>query len=233
MTSLAERYDEVLGRISHSAAVANRNADEIKLIVVTKNHSAALVTELLDLGARDFGENRDQEAKPKAADVAAHEMQLGLQRTYDWHFVGQLQSNKVKSAISYADTVHSLDRDSLLEALMKATAERANPLDVFIELNLTDDAGRGGIEPKHLEAFAEKVIQQPKLRLLGVMGVAGLEREPAAEFAVIRGASETLQKVAPSAKFISAGMSEDFEAAILAGATHLRIGTAITGKRQY
>ena len=127
--------------------------------------------------------------------------------------------------------LHSLDRESLLQALVKQQISK--PLDVFIQLNLTDDPGRGGIEPKNLEGFAEKVLAAPNLNLIGVMGVAALDREPEVDFETIRNASQKLQVLAPGARFISAGMSGDFEKAIAFGATHVRVGTAITGKRNY
>lgn len=227
-TTLAERYEGALSRIRGAAASAGRNHDELTLVVVTKNHPASLVLELLELGARDFGENRDQEAAPKAAEVRATSP-----IAHNWHFVGQLQSNKVKSVLDYATVLHSLDRDSLLTELIKQTERRETRLDVFIELNLTNDAGRGGILPQNLLQFAEKVLGAERLNLLGVMGVAGLDADPGAEFERIRAASAQLQTVAPDARLISAGMSQDFELAIAHGATHLRIGTAITGKRQY
>ncbi|MDE2386152.1 MAG: YggS family pyridoxal phosphate-dependent enzyme [Actinomycetales bacterium] len=227
-TTLAERYEGALSRIRGAAASAGRNQDELTLVVVTKNHPASLVLELLELGARDFGENRDQEAAPKAAEVRATSP-----IAHNWHFVGQLQSNKVKSVLDYATVLHSLDRDSLLTELIKQTERRETSLDVFIELNLTNDAGRGGILPENLLQFAEKVLGAERLNLLGVMGVAGLDADPAAEFERIRAASAQLQTMAPDARYISAGMSQDFELAIAHGATHLRIGTAITGKRQY
>lgn len=225
---LAERYEGALSRIRSAAQTAGRKTEEITLVVVTKNHPAQLVLDLLELGARDFGENRDQEAAPKAADVRSTSP-----IAHTWHFVGQLQSNKVRSMLDYSSVLHSLDRDSLLKELIKQTERRESSLDVFIELNLTDDPGRGGITPEELLPFAEKVLAAPTLNLLGVMGVAGLDAEPAAEFERIRDASERLQALEPSAKFISAGMSQDFELAIAHGATHVRIGTAITGKRQY
>ena len=231
MTSLAERYSEISSRINSAALSAGRKREEIELVVITKNHPASLVLELLQLGAKDFGENRDQEAKPKAAEVAAAAEASG--RDYRWHFVGQLQSNKVKSALEYASVIHSLDRESLLQALQKAVENRTSPIDVFIQLNLTDDPGRGGIAPAELSAFAEKVLATPNVNLLGVMGVAALDRDPAIDFETIRLASSSLQALHPAAKYISAGMSEDFEVAIKHGATHLRIGSAITGKRQY
>jgi pyridoxal phosphate enzyme (YggS family) len=226
--TLADRLTDAQQRIAAAASVANRDPESIKLIVVTKNHPAKLVFDLLALGARDFGENRDQEAAPKAAEVRS-----SSPIEHRWHFIGQLQSNKVKSVVTYADSIHSLDRQSLLDSLGKATAERALPLDVFIQLNLTDDSGRGGIQPAALLPFAENVLAHPGLNLVGVMGVAALDNNLIRDFGAIRSASEMLQTLKPEASLISAGMSEDFETAIAYGATHLRIGSAITGKRQY
>ncbi|MCX8529700.1 MAG: alanine racemase, partial [Rhodoluna sp.] len=145
--SLAERLGEAQERIANAASASGRSADEVKLIVVTKNHPTQLVFDLLDLGVRDFGENRDQEAAPKAAEVRD-----ASSIEHNWHFIGQLQSNKAKSVVSYASSIHSLDRQSLLDALGKATADRQSPLDVFIQLNLTDDPGRGGIQDANLLA---------------------------------------------------------------------------------
>ena len=226
--SLAERLAEAQHKIAAAAEQCGRASEDIKLIVVTKNHPTQLVFDLLDLGMRDFGENRDQEAGPKAAEVRA-----ASAIEHHWHFIGQLQSNKVKSVVTYASSIHSLDRQSLLDALGKATSEREIPLDVFIQLNLTDDPGRGGIQPANLKPFAENVLTHPGLNLVGVMGVAALDNNLERDFGAIRGASETLRTIKAEASLISAGMSEDFETAIAYGATHLRIGSAITGKRQY
>ena len=135
--------------------------------------------------------------------------------------------------LDYTSVLHSLDRPSLLAELVKQLARRDQTLDVFIELNLTEDPGRGGIQPANLEEFAESVLGQPRLNLLGVMGVVGLGVEPERDFERIRSASEQLRGFNPDSKWISAGMSGDFETAIAFGATHLRIGSAITGPRQY
>lgn len=225
---IAERYGDALSRIRAAADAANRDAAEVTLVVVTKNHPAELVLELLACGARHFGENRDQEAAPKAEAVRAQSP-----IAHDWHFVGQLQSNKVKSMLDYTSVLHSLDRPSLLAELVKQLDRREQTLDVFIELNLTDDPGRGGIQPANLEEFAESVLGQPRLNLLGVMGVVGLGVEPERDFERIRQSSELLRRLSSDSRFISAGMSGDFETAIAFGATHLRIGSAITGPRQY
>jgi pyridoxal phosphate enzyme (YggS family) len=228
--SLKDRLESIHQRIDSAAQTASRTSDEIELVVVTKNHGFELALELLSLGENQFGENRDQEASAKAQQVAQALNPGQLAPT--WHFVGQLQTNKVKSMLTYSSVLHSLDRLSLLNELAKQlakTPERA--LDVFIELNLTDDPNRGGIEPKNLAEFTEQVLAVPQLRLLGVMGVAGLDVDPAVDFERIRTSSQQVQALSSSAKFISAGMSGDFEEAIGYGATHLRIGTAITGKR--
>lgn len=227
--TLEQRLDAVEGRISSTLQGLGRSRDEVTLVVVTKNHPVDLAVDLYDLGVRDFGENRDQEAGPKASAFA----QLVTESRPTWHFVGQLQSNKAKNVATYADVVHSVDRESLLIALEKATAERPRPLDVFLQVNLTSDPGRGGVNPAELEPFAERVAGASGLNLLGIMAVAALDEPLESEFEKIAKLSQKLISVAPQAKFISAGMSQDFETALAYGATHLRIGTAITGKRNY
>lgn len=228
--SLSDRLNSIHQRIDAAAKAANRRSDEIELVVVTKNHGYELALQLLELGESQFGENKDQEASLKAAQVA--ENLTAGQGEPTWHFVGQLQSNKVRSMLSYSSVLHSLDRSSLLKELAKQLAKTPEQsLEVFIELNLTDDTNRGGVELSDLKAFAEQVLAVPQLKLLGVMGVAGLGVEPAVDFARILNASQEVQTLSKSATFISAGMSGDFEEAIGFGATHLRIGTAITGKR--
>ena len=227
--TLEQRLNAVEGRISSALQGLGRSRDEVTLVVVTKNHPVDLAVDLYDLGVRDFGENRDQEAGPKASAFA----QLVTESSPTWHFVGQLQSNKAKNVATYADVVHSVDRESLLIALEKATAERPRPLDVFLQVNLTSDPGRGGVNPAELEPFAERVAGASGLNLLGIMAVAALDEPLESEFEKIAKLSQKLISVAPQAKFISAGMSQDFETALAYGATHLRIGTAITGKRNY
>jgi pyridoxal phosphate enzyme (YggS family) len=223
LTTLAERLSGIDARIAAALEACGRTGDEITRIVVTKFHPAQLVRDLYALGVRDFGENRDQEAAPKAEELEELDCH--------WHFIGQLQSNKAKSVVRYADSVHSLDRQSLLESLAKVTEERANPLDVFIQMNLTQDENRGGISPGDLLRFAEAVAAVPTLRLRGVMAVASLEGQEERDFELVAEASDRLRAEHSDARFISAGMSGDFELALTYGATHLRIGTAITGNR--
>jgi PLP dependent protein len=226
LSDLRSRYQAILDRVEAAAKGSSRKLDEITLVVVTKNHPHQLVLDLLDLGARDFGENRDQDASPKAKLISEESEQ-----SFDWHFIGQLQTNKVKSVLEYASFLHSLDRPSLLDELQKRTQERTNPLKVFVQVNLTDDEARGGVTPADLNAFAERVLESPGLELVGLMGVGGLEVAPEAEFEKLARLSQQVRQLAPAATSLSMGMSGDFEAAIAYGATHLRIGTAITGNR--
>ena len=226
MTELGQRYQAIVEKIATAATSANRDPDEITLVVVSKNHPHQLVLDLLELGARDFGENRDQEANAKAKQIA-----LETNEAFNWHFIGQLQSNKVKSVLEYANFLHSLDRNSLLEELIKRTTERAVPLKVFVQVNMTDDPERGGVNPGDLMTFAERVLSSPGLELVGLMGVGGLDVAPEREFEKLAQLSSQLQQLAPRANRLSMGMSGDFQTAIAYGATHLRIGTAITGNR--
>ena len=225
---LAERLREVDESISTKLRELGR-ADKVTRIVVTKNHPVELALQLLELGVRDFGENRDQEAGPKAATLA----ELVDTSELNWHFVGQLQSNKAKRVVRYASAIHSVDRQSLLDALVAATASVDGSIDVFLQVNLTEDENRGGVNPAQLLPMAEQVASAPGLNLLGVMAVGGLEADPRAEFERVAALSAILVREHPSASKISAGMSGDYLAALEHGATHLRIGTAITGKRAY
>ena len=222
MTSLASRLAEVDARIEARLLADSRSVAEVTRIVVSKFHPSSLVRELHALGVRDFGENRDQEASAKASEVTDLDL--------TWHFIGQLQTNKVKNVLGYASVLHSLDRQSLLDELAKRVT---SPLDVFIQVNLTKDEGRGGVEQSAFLAFADKVASVEHLNLLGVMAVASLEGEEERDFSEVARLSSLLKMSHPEAKFISAGMSGDFELAIDYGATHLRIGTAITGNREY
>lgn len=219
MSSLAERLEVVSGQIADAARSAGRDPDDITTIVVTKFHPASLVRELYELGVRDVGENRHQEAQAKAAEVADLD---GLR----WHFIGQLQSNKAKAVREYAAAVHSVDRGSLVTALGPG-----DPLDVFVQVDLSGEPGRGGVQPGELDGLVDAVLAAPDLRLRGLMTVAPLDTEPRRAFADLRELSQRIQKSAPDARDLSMGMSGDFEAAISKGATHLRIGTAITGNR--
>ncbi|MCU1471104.1 MAG: YggS family pyridoxal phosphate-dependent enzyme [Glaciihabitans sp.] len=217
--TLAERLAAVRSEIADAASVAGRNVDDITTIVVTKFHPASLIRELSQLGVRDVGENRHQDAAPKAAELASLDL--------TWHFIGQLQSNKVRAVLDYASDIQSVDRPSLVSAI----AAVGKPVDAFIQLNLTNDAGRGGVTEASLDALVETVLAAPTVTLRGLMAVAPLGEDPRRAFERVRRVSERMLRSAPTASALSMGMSGDFREAVLEGATHLRIGTAITGKR--
>lgn len=222
---LAERLAGVRAGIADACRSAGRDPEEITLIAVTKFHPASLVRALAELGLRDVGENRHQEAQAKARELDDLEL--------SWHFVGQLQSKKARQVAGYAHAIHSIDREAVIAPLDRLAEEGCpcTPVDAFVQVNLTDDPGRGGVDPDGIEALAERVLESPALRLRGVMAVAPLDEEPAAAFERLAGYSERVRRLDPDAVAISAGMTHDFPEAIAAGATHLRIGSAITGKR--
>lgn len=230
LAQLEHNLAAVRQRIDAAVAAAGRQGTPPELIVVTKFHPARDVRRLASLGVTDVGENRDQEAATKAAELA----ELHLR----WHFIGQLQSNKAKSVVKYAHAVHSVDRPQLSVALEKAMAaerERTGrgPLECFIQVSLDEDADghRGGARPADVPALADQLAAAEGIRLAGVMAVAPLRADTAAAFAKLAGISARLTSLHPEAAGISAGMSQDLEAAIKFGATHLRIGSDILGPR--
>ena len=235
---LAERLEAVRGRIGAAAAEAGRD-ETPELIVVTKRFPASDACALADLGVRLVGENRDQEAAPKAKAVS--EALPGPMRP-SWHFIGQLQSNKAKSVVRYADAVHSVDRASLASALDKAMAralesgERQGLLPVLpclVQVSLDPDAesGRGGVQPERLGEVAEALEAAEHLELRGLMAVAPLGADAAEAFGRLSETRDSLVSEYPQASWLSAGMSQDLEAAVAAGATHVRIGSDVLGPR--
>ncbi|TQO18737.1 hypothetical protein FB472_0258 [Rhodoglobus vestalii] len=221
LPSLGQRLSTIDDQIADAARQASRDPALITRIVVTKFHPASLVRELYDLGVRDFGESRHQEAQPKVAALSDLDAR--------WSFVGQLQSKKARQVRAYCDAIHSVDRDSLITAL--TNDESVVPLDAFVQVNLTDDQGRGGVLLGDLDSFVDRVENAAGLKLRGLMTVAPLGEDPRPAFSALRSLSEGIAARHPDAQALSMGMSGDFAEAIAEGATHLRIGTAITGKR--
>ena len=228
MTDLAERLTALDARIADAARAVGRDPGALTRIAVTKFHPAQLVADLAALGVRDVGENRQQELTAKRAALQQVE---GPAADVRWHFIGQLQRKKARAVRAASDCVHSVDRDRVADALHAADPD-GGVLDVFLQVNLTDDPGRGGISPGEVETLAEHVAARcPSLRVRGVMAVAPLTQAPAVAFERLAAAADAVRRVVPDAAWMSAGMSGDFAEAIAAGATHLRIGTAITGAR--
>jgi pyridoxal phosphate enzyme (YggS family) len=220
---LAVRLADVRGRIAKACEAAGRDVDDITLIAVTKTRPASDVRLLGELGLRDVGENRDAEAAPKAAQCA----DLNL----TWHFIGQLQTNKCASVVRYASVVHSVDRLRLIRALGQAARRADRVVSSLIEVSLDGDPARGGAPAEQVPPLAEAVAAEPGLVLGGVMAIAPLGLAAAEAFARLLDSAAVVRAVRPSATVISAGMSGDLEAAVEAGATHLRIGTALLGDR--
>ncbi|MFE5035287.1 YggS family pyridoxal phosphate-dependent enzyme [Streptomyces sp. NPDC056683] len=230
-TELARNLAKVEERIAAACAAAGRKREEVTLIVVTKTYPASDVRILSGLGVRHVAENRDQDAAPKAAECS----DLPLV----WHFVGQLQTNKVRSVVGYADVVQSVDRARLVDALSREAVRAGREVGCLLQVAL--DAGasgrgeRGGVAPGGIEELAALVAGSPGLRLDGLMTVAPLAGEYAgrqrAAFGRLMDLSTDLRRAHPAANMVSAGMSADLEEAVAAGATHVRVGTAVLGVR--
>lgn len=228
---LAANLAQVEERIASSCTSAGRKREEVTLIVVTKTYPASDVRILHELGVRHVAENRDQDAAPKAAACA----DLSL----TWHFVGQLQTNKVRSVTSYADVVQSVDRAKLVTALSAAAVRGERELGCLVQVALDAQSGargeRGGVAPDGVEELAAAIGAAPGLRLDGLMTVAPLAGEYAgrqrAAFDRLMEISSRLRAGHPAANMVSAGMSGDLEDAVAAGATHVRVGTAVLGVR--
>jgi hypothetical protein len=238
LAELAARLDATRTRIATACAAAGRDPAEITLIAITKTYPASDVLALAGLGLTDFGENRDQEAAPKAAAVAV------AGQPVTWHFVGQLQTNKANRVAGYADYVHSVDRVRLVRALGTAARAAGRGLTCLVQVNLDpaeeggaqtdarEQQARGGVPPAMVAQVAEAIEAEEGLTLGGLMAVAPLGTDPRSAFAPLRKLADAVRSVNPSATQVSAGMSGDLEAAIECGATHLRIGTALLGDRR-
>ncbi|WP_375003129.1 YggS family pyridoxal phosphate-dependent enzyme [Aeromicrobium sp. CTD01-1L150] len=210
-------------RIDAACRAAGRDPADVTLIVVTKTYPASDVALLAELGVTDVGENRHPEAGEKAADVQA---------PLRWHFVGGLQTNKAGAVTRYADVVQSVDRAKLARSLSRGAEAAGREVGCLVQVDFDGDrAGRAGIAPDGVDELADLVADLPGLRLDGVMTVAPLGLDPAPVFEHLGRISAGLVVRHPGAGVVSAGMSEDFEAAIAAGATHLRIGRAVLGER--
>jgi pyridoxal phosphate enzyme (YggS family) len=218
---LARSLAELEERLSAACAAAGRARADVRLVAVTKTWPASDVVLLRELGVLDVGENRDAEAREKAAQVP------GVR----WHFVGAVQSNKARSVAAYADVVHSLDRPALLEALSAGAARAGRTVDVLLQVSLDGDPARGGAAPADVPALADSAAAAGGLRLRGVMAVAPRAGDSAAAFAMLADVAARLRADHPQAADISAGMSLDLEQAVAAGSTIVRVGTALLGRR--
>lgn len=222
---LAANLAAVRDRITRACGEADRDPGEVELVVVTKFFPASDVRVLADLGVTDVGENRHQEAEAKAAECA----DLGLR----WHFIGGLQSNKAAAVARYADVVESVDRPKLVAGLDRGAAERGRDVEVLVQVSLDEPGAehRAGVDPAALGDLVEVVSGAEHLVLRGLMAVAPLGADPAVAFARLAALRADVLHQAPEATWLSAGMSGDLEQAVRAGATHVRVGSAVLGSR--
>lgn len=230
---LAANLAAVRARIVAACAAHRRDPAGITLVAVTKTWPAADVGHLAALGVTDVGESRDQEAAAKAAECAAAGI-TGLR----WHFVGQLQTNKVRSVLRYAVVVHSVDRARLVRTLSGAAERAGSVLDALVQVDLDEEAagqagGRGGVRPAAAGDLADAVAEAPGLRLRGVMAVAPLDGPPGPAFARLAEVAAEIRARHPGAGWVSAGMSADLEEAVANGATHVRVGSGLLGHRRH
>ena len=208
-------------RIEQASKDAGRNADEVKLIAVTKTYPSSDVEILRNFGVENFAENRDQEGREKSKIVPAR-----------WHFQGQIQSNKISSIASWADVVQSLDDPRHLRLLSRAVLD-SKVISVFIQVCLDPKPGRGGILAEGLSLLAELALATPSVKLEGLMAVAPLGEDPESAFSRLARIHSDFSQQFPMATSLSAGMSGDFEIAIKYGATHVRVGSSILGSRPH
>jgi hypothetical protein len=218
--SLADRLAAVRQQIAEACHGAGRDPAEVTLIGVSKTFGVDAIAAALRAGLTDLGENRVQEALPKADAIAA----LGLSPA--WHLVGHLQTNKVRKALGTFSVIHSVDSEKLLGAL---ATNASRPLQVFVQVNVSGESTKEGCEPRDLEAILEAAAGLPSIVVLGLMTIAPVVDDPADArpvFAELRRLAERHGLTG-----LSMGMSHDFPAAIAEGATHVRIGRAIFGER--
>ena len=224
--ALVTALGAVRARISTACEAAARDAQGVTLIAVTKTCPAADIVTLARLGVNDIGESKDQEVRRKIEELGP------AADAVRWHLVGRVQTNKARSVVGYALAVHSVDRPKLARALADAAAEqRDTPLDVFVQISLDGDPDRGGVPVADLLRLTEAVAQRPELRLRGVMAVPPIGSDADAAFERLFELSQQVRASHPGADAISAGMSADLEAAVRHGSTHVRVGTALLGRR--
>jgi hypothetical protein len=220
-SEIAANLLAVKERVAAAAIKSNRSPSDIHLIVVTKTFPVSDLQLLYDLGVREFGENRDQEASEKVGLLPAD---------INWHFQGQIQSNKLKSITSWATYIHSIDQLKYAKMISEFAGNQRKS--IFIQVSLDEiPESRGGVDPAKLVELASGITEFTNLNLMGLMAVAPLDEGTDSAFSRLATYHHEFMKGFPQAKYLSAGMSGDYESAILHGATHIRIGSSILGNR--
>lgn len=222
----ASRYRAVCERIRQAAEGAGRDPAEICLLAVSKGQPIQALDTLQRLGQRNFGESHLQEALPKLDALAGHNL--------NWHFIGSLQANKCRDIAARFDWVHSLDRPQLAERLNRLRPQHLPPLQICLQVKLSAEPQKSGVQPEDLALLAETVTGLPRLRLRGLMTIPQASHEQSeqrAAYARLRALLNQLRSEGHDLDTLSMGMSEDLEAAILEGSTLVRVGTALFGPR--
>jgi pyridoxal phosphate enzyme (YggS family) len=219
---IAQALKSVEDRIAEAATKAGRARNEITLIAVTKTYPASDVEILRNLGVQNFGENRNEEGVAKSALVSG-----------TWHFQGQVQSRKLRDIASWATYIHSLDSADHIEKLSRIATEIGKEISIFLQLSLDGAPGRGGVVASEIRALADSIANLPQIKMVGLMCVPPVELEHERAFSEIADIHQGFLANFPTATFLSAGMSSDYEVAITHGATHLRVGSQILGSRPY
>ena len=222
---IGERLHEVRGRIERAAERAGRDASEVVLVTVAKTFPLDVVAAAIEAGATDIGENRAQELRDKMAVLGDRAR---------WHFLGPLQSNKVRNVAGRVDLIHSVDRFGLGEAIARRASSVGTTQDVLVEVNLAGEASKAGVEPARAAALAEEIDALEGIAVRGLMAIPPATNDPneaRGYFRDLAGLRDDIVARVPSATGLSMGMTRDFETAIEEGATWVRVGEAIFGPR--
>ncbi|MEO0345651.1 MAG: YggS family pyridoxal phosphate-dependent enzyme [Pseudomonadota bacterium] len=226
MIRVTENLNQVRERLQNAARVAGRQPSDIKLLAVSKRHSVASIEAAAEAGQHDFGENFVAEGLGKIEALAAREL--------CWHFIGAIQSNKTRDIAAHYDWVHTVDRLKIARRLSEQRPDDRPPLEICLQVNVDDESQKAGVGPSEVAELAEQVAGLPGLRLRGLMCLPRVRTEPEAQrepFAALRELFEALRLQHASLDTLSMGMTGDLEAAVLEGATIVRVGTAIFGPR--
>jgi pyridoxal phosphate enzyme (YggS family) len=224
MESMAVRFQHIRSQIRHATSIAGRPRDSVQLLAVSKTKPATDIAALYRLGQRHFAENYLQEALTKQQQLAAFNI--------SWHFIGPIQSNKTRPIACHFDWVHSVDRLKIAQRLSEQRPEHLPPLNICLQVNISDEASKSGVSVDALPELVQAVIELANLRLRGVMAIPEPETNYAKQRQPYRRLYQAVQQLDRSdLDSFSFGMSGDLKAAIMEGATMVRIGTALFGER--
>lgn len=232
MTDIANHLQTITKKIGQAAVAANRLPDTVHLLAVSKTRPPADILDAAEAGQLAFGENYEQEAVPKIVAIRQSRPDLNL----EWHFIGPIQSNKTRSIAGYFDWVHSVDREKIARRLSEQRPKNLPPLNICLQVNISNEKTKSGVLPEEVPALAKAISGMPNLRLRGLMAIPEPESDPVKQrepFAAMKALFDQLVQSGYQLDTLSMGMSDDMETAIQEGATTVRIGTAIFGKRDY